>query len=682
MGKIPMNTKAIAKSTAALAVIIIVLIAGLAGTLVYYSSRGPSTPSGPTTVSIPTPSFVTSSTYVAESPNQFQWLDPHVSYYQFDYEILNNQYEKLLWYNGASSTEIIPWLADSYTQGSPTQYTFKLRQGINFQDGTPFNAQAVWFSLNRLLIIDGTSGTGDHGTQAAWIIEQLLDTSPNTFTYFGASPAYDPAWVQSVLGFNFVQIVDPYTININIKNPTTQFPYLLSNEWADIVSPSFVVAHDFPSACKTTDCPADSIDYTAYFNHIAGDGLVKDNYLNLPTNGAKAGTGPYYTDSVNPTTYEVVMKANPNYWGGPKNWSGPPISVSIKTLDLVYIPDLGTRLLDAKAGKATTIGVSSSDIYSVADRDQWLSNGKLVSVVPGLTLDGPYPTFTTSWFNFITNVTDNAGSVRKFQPFADLRWRLAVADSINLTDANININNRLGQVAINLIPPGTAPEGAYNPDIQPIYSFDLDKMKALITDACRNPLTNFVDFNGHPYASGTIDDSCHPGNPQLVELYVGAGDQTDQRMLSVMAANLNKVSTALGVTFTIVPVPGGQYYTLASKHQIYFYWGGWVADYNHLLDWLGPMLLAAGTYPAWNNMNYTALNNLYYDALDADKKGDVQRLLSDNNQMETIANNAVIYMYTTYDVSYGVRSSFVQGVFYNEATAVPYFATRSYATPT
>jgi ABC-type oligopeptide transport system substrate-binding subunit len=153
-------------------------------------------------------------------------------------------------------------------------------------------------------------------------------------------------------------------------------------------------------------------------------------------------------------------------------------------------------------------------------------------------------------------------------------------------------------------------------------------------------------------------------------------------MLSVMAANLNKVSTALGVTFTIVPVPGGQYYTLASKHQIYFYWGGWVADYNHLLDWLGPMLLAAGTYPAWNNMNYTALNNLYYDALDADKKGDVQRLLSDNNQMETIANNAVIYMYTTYDLSYGVRSTFVQGVFYNEATAVPYFATRSYATST
>jgi len=212
-----MNTKAIAKSTAVLAVIVIVLVAGLAGTVVFYTSK-PSGPSGP---SVPTPSFVSSSTMVYESGANFQWLDPQVSYYQYDYTVLNNQFEKLLWYNGASSTEIIPWLAESWSQVSPTQYQFKLRQGINFQDGTPFNAQAVWFTLNRLLIMDGTSGTGDHGTQAAWIIQQMLDTSPNTFTYFGASPAYDAAWVQTVLGFNFVQVVDPSTININIKNPTT-----------------------------------------------------------------------------------------------------------------------------------------------------------------------------------------------------------------------------------------------------------------------------------------------------------------------------------------------------------------------------------------------------------------------------------------------------------------------------
>jgi ABC-type transport system substrate-binding protein len=667
-----MNTRAITKSVAALIVIVIVLVAGLAGTVYYYSSAA-----APKKVTVPTPSFVSSSTYLDETPNEFQWLDPAVSYYQYDYEILNNQFEKLLWYNGASSTEIIPWLASNYTELSATQYQFKLRQGITFQDGTPFNAQAVWFSLNRLLIIDGTSGTGDHGTQAAWIIQQMLNMSLSS--YFDGSQAYDNAWVKAVLAQNFVQIIDPYTININIINPTTQFPYLLSNEWADIVSPSFVVSHDFPSACKTTDCPADSIDYTAYFDHIAGHGEVAMNYLDLPKDGSKAGTGPYYIDSVNPTTYEIVMKANPTYWGGPKNWSGPPISVSIKTIDYLYVPDLSTRLLDAKAGKATAIGVSASDIYSVADRDQWLTNGKLVSVVPGLTIYGPFPQFTSDWFNYLTNVTDASGAIRKFQPFADLRWRLAVADSVNMTDAQININNRLGQVSNNLIPPGTAPQGAYDPTLTVPWSYDLDKMKSLITDACKNPLTSFVDENGHPYPAGTIDNTCDPKNPQTIGMYVGAGDTVDQRILSTMASNLNLVSGALGVSFTIIPVPGGQYYTMASKHQLYFYWGGWVADYNHLIDWLGPMLQPAGSYPAWNNMNYTTLSQLYTQGVQDDSKGDTAGLLATNKQMEQFANNAVIYLYIDYPLVFAVRSSFLQGYYWNEATAVYYYACYSYS---
>ena len=674
-----MHTKALVKSTAALLVMAIVLVAGLAGTLVYYSGRGGAAPTA-TTPSIPTPGFVSSSTYVLESSDRFEWLDPAVSYYTYDWEILNNQYEKLLWFNGNSATEIIPWLAESYTQVSPTQYQFKLRQGITFQDGTPFNAQAVWFSLNRLLMIDGTSPTNDHGTQAAWIVEQLLDTSPNTFSYFGATPAYDAAWVQKVLGFNFVQIVDPYTININIQIPTTQFPFLLSNEWADIVSPSFVVSHDFPSACKTTDCPSDSIDYTAYFNHIAGDGSLKDNYLNLPASGSKAGTGPYYVDSVNPTTYEVVMKANPNFWGGPKNWNGPPISVSIKTLDFMYVPDLSTRLLDAKGGKATAILVSSADVYSVADRDQWLTNGKLVSIDPALTLYGPLPILETYWFSFITNVTDSAGQLRKFQPFADLRWRLAVADSVNMTDAQININNRLGQVATSAIPPGTAPEGAYDPSVKLVQTFDLAKMTQLITDACQNPLTSFVDVNGHPYPTGTIDNSCSPSNPQTIEMYVAVGEIVPQRILSIMAANLNKVSTKLGVSFTITPVPSNQYYALASRHQIYMYRSVWIADYNYVIDWLGPVFSASGLYPAWNNLNYTVLNHLYTQATADDAKGDVTGLLATSKQMQQYANNAVLYMYFDYPILYEVRSSFLQGFYWNEATTVFYYATCFYTT--
>ena len=683
-----MNTKGMTRTTQALIIVVIILAAGLIGAISYYGQAPTGVTSTVVTTGVATtttmatvavPDFVKSATYVLESGNQFQWLDPAVSYYQFDYEILNNVHEKLLWYNGASSTEIIPWLAESYQKNSPTQYTFKLRQGITFQDGTPFNAKAVWFSLNRLLIMDGTSGVGDPGTQAAWIVQQMLDTGLSA--YFTPNQPHDTAWVQQVLAQNFVEIVDPYTINMNIKNPTTQFEYLLANEWADIVSPTFVVSHDFPSACKTSACGPDDIDYTVYFNHIAGHGEIEMNYLNLPEKGAKAGTGPYYIDSVNPTTYEIVLKANANYWGGPKNWNGPPITVAIKTVDYRYVPDLATRILDMKAGAASAIAVSSADIYSVADRDQWLKNEKLVSVIPGVTLYGPFPQFTTDWFNFITNVTDASGKVRSFQPFADIRFRLAVACSVNLTDANININNRLGEVAPNLIPPGTAPEGSYNPNIKPIYSFNVTRAVALLADAQAHPITNFVDYNGHPYPAGTIDNSFGLDKKHTIEMYVGAADVLDQRILSTIASNLNqKVTRTMGLTFTIVPVPGGAYYTLAAKHQIYMYWGGWVADYNHLLDWLGPMLLASGSYPAWNNFNITALNSLYYDAIDADQRGDVQALIQINNQMETIANEEVIYMYLFIPSVYAVRTSFLQGYYYNPATNVYYYGCYSYAT--
>jgi ABC-type transport system substrate-binding protein len=677
-----MNSKAIARTTAALVLIVIVLGGGLIGTVYFYGTR-PTGPTGAVTTTpagVPIPDFVKSNTYIYESGNSFQWLDPAVSYYAFDSDIMNNVYEKLLMYNAGSTTEIIPWLAESYQKITPTQYQFKLRQNITFQDGTPFNAKAVWFSLNRLLIIDGTSGTGSHGTQSAWIIEQLLDTS--LFSGTGGSPTYDAAWVQKVLNQNFVEITDPYTFNLNLKNPTTQFEYLLSNEWADIVSPSFVVSHDLPSACKTTACGADDIDYTAYFDHIAGHGEVAMNYLNLPEQGAKAGTGPYYFDSVNPTTYEVVLKANANYWGGAKNWTGPPISLSIKTVDYRYVPELSTRVIDIESGKASGIQVSPADIYSVADRDQWLKNGNLVSVMPGVTLYGPFPSVWTEWFSFQTNVTDATGNIRKFQPFADIRFRLAVSSAVNLTDVNVNINNRLGQVANTVISPGNAPEGSYDPAIQPIYSFDLTKVEQLLMDAQQHPLTSFVDVNGHPYPAGTIDNSFGSSKPQTIEMYVPAGDSLDQRILSLIAENINRISLKdkLGLIITVVPVPGGQQYSLAGKHQIYFYWGGWVADYAHVIDWLAPMFPATGWYPTNAQMNYTTLNQLYSQAVDADHRGDVQALLSVNKEMETFANQQVMYLLTFYPIQYAVRTSFLQGFYYNPATTVSFYATYSYNT--
>lgn len=64
-------------------------------------------------------------------------------------KITCNIYEGLLKY-AKDSTKVEPCLAESYTVSSDgLVYTFKLRQGVKFQDGTDFDADAVKFNIDR-----------------------------------------------------------------------------------------------------------------------------------------------------------------------------------------------------------------------------------------------------------------------------------------------------------------------------------------------------------------------------------------------------------------------------------------------------------------------------------------------------------------------------------------------------
>ena len=74
-------------------------------------------------------------------------------------EIITNVYETLVWYNGTNSSQIVPWLAERWeVSNDGMSYTFYLRKGIKFQDGTPFNATAVKYSLERTIIIGDPHG--------------------------------------------------------------------------------------------------------------------------------------------------------------------------------------------------------------------------------------------------------------------------------------------------------------------------------------------------------------------------------------------------------------------------------------------------------------------------------------------------------------------------------------------
>lgn len=78
-----------------------------------------------------------------------------------------------------------PELATSYEQVSDTEYRFNLRQGVKFHDGTPFNADAVVFSFNRVLDKNNTR-SGEYS-----FIESVTKTSDYVVT-ITTKYAYSP----------------------------------------------------------------------------------------------------------------------------------------------------------------------------------------------------------------------------------------------------------------------------------------------------------------------------------------------------------------------------------------------------------------------------------------------------------------------------------------------------------
>lgn len=79
-------------------------------------------------------------------------MDPHMHAENFTFAVVHNVFDHLVRRfvkNGQLTHE--PGLATSWTTVNPTTWEFKLRPGVKFHNGEEFNAEAVKFSIERVL---------------------------------------------------------------------------------------------------------------------------------------------------------------------------------------------------------------------------------------------------------------------------------------------------------------------------------------------------------------------------------------------------------------------------------------------------------------------------------------------------------------------------------------------------
>ncbi len=233
-------------------------------------------------------------------------LDPAFETDGNSFMVCDNIYDQLVTY-AEESTEIIPDLATKW-EISPDglTYTFHLRKGVKFHDGTDFNADAVVFSLGR----------------------QMKEKRVKFYRHKWEFPKDQPPpeyWLSMEMDkiIDSIEAVDDYTVVFHLRRPEAPFLADLGMDFASIVSPTAVLKYgpDFKSH--------------------------------------PVGTGPFkFVKWVKDD--KIILEANKDYWDG---------RPYLDRVIFRVIPDNSVRFLELKAGNIHICQFPNPEDIELAKKD-------------------------------------------------------------------------------------------------------------------------------------------------------------------------------------------------------------------------------------------------------------------------------------------------------------------------
>ena len=235
-------------------------------------------------------------------------LDPALTSDGESFRILRQVYETLVDLAPGSTNELVGSLAETW-EGEPedTVYTFHLREGVTFHDGTPFNAEAVKINFDRW------QNYAEEFQADAYYYDQVMDG-------FGADNI-----VQSV------EATDELTVTITLREPNPSFLYGLTLPCFGIVSPAVLEATNADDFATTT----------------------------LTTDAVQGGTGPFILESYTPDDNATLIR-NEDYWGE---------KAHLDTLIIRPLADAAARLQALQGGSVQGIDLVAPSDYGTVEED-------------------------------------------------------------------------------------------------------------------------------------------------------------------------------------------------------------------------------------------------------------------------------------------------------------------------
>ena len=261
-------------------------------------------------------------TFVSVSFGDWDSLDWAWAYDTASFAVIMNVYEPIIFFDGGRMDRVVPMLAtavptlaNGLLSKDGKTYTFPIRPGVKFHDGTPLTAEDAAYSLQRFLLTDRDGGP------STLLLEPILgktttrdDKGTLTLTFAELQRAIQAK------GNNVV---------VTLKEPFAPFLFILA-QWSYVLPKKTAVAKgDWNGTAATM----------AKYNNPKKESMVFFEAAN--------GTGPFKLERWDRAGRQIILIRNDAYWRAPAR---------LRRVVFRSVEEAATRILMVKAGDADSDG--------------------------------------------------------------------------------------------------------------------------------------------------------------------------------------------------------------------------------------------------------------------------------------------------------------------------------------